>query len=80
MLSIEQMMAEIKSGNSVIESLSQEELTILQNFCFWGANAILTAGAQDKKPMIEIILNAMRNGVALGLRIKVKDGKIEKKG
>jgi hypothetical protein len=73
-------MAEIKSGNNAIESLSQDELAVIQNFCFLGASAILTAGVQEKKPMIEIILNAMRNGIALGLRIKIKEGKIEKKG
>jgi len=45
-------------------------------YCSLVTDALLRAGAQRKAPVNEVVVNAYKNGIALGLRLTVADGEI----
>jgi len=79
MLNLNQMMAAQKYGGDLINSLVQDEMTILQNYCLMSAQALITSGATQKRGVTDITLNAFRNGMAFGLATAVQQGVLKER-
>jgi hypothetical protein len=80
MLNLDQLMAAQKAGNTLIESLSPDELLLLQNYCLLTAKTMIVTGSQNGRGVTDITVNVLRNGIALGLATDIKDKKLNNRG
>jgi len=76
MIDLKEMIKRQQNGAMLIESLQTDEKAILQHFCSLSAEGLLDLGKQRNAPVNEIIINAMRNGIALGLQLMVENGEV----
>jgi len=77
MIDLKEMIQRQQNGAMLIENLQADEKAILQHFCSLSAEGLLQLGEQRKAPVNEIVLNAMRNGIALGLQLIVENGEVK---
>jgi hypothetical protein len=57
-------------------TLGHDEEVVLQNYCLAAAQAVTKAGMAAQQTTNNIILNAFRTGMALGLGIDVAANKV----
>jgi len=77
LIDLKEMIKRQQNGAMLIESLQTDEKAILQHFCSLSAEGLLDLGKQRNAPVNEIIINAMRNGIALGLQLMVENGEVK---
>lgn len=77
MIDLKEMIQRQQNGAMLIENLQPDEKAILQHFCSLSAEGLLDLGKQRQAPVNEIIINAMRNGIALGLQLIVENGEVK---
>jgi len=77
MIDLNEMIKRQQNGSALIEQLDTDEKEILQHFCSLAAEGLLELGANRKASMNEIIINAMKNGIALGLQLMVENGEVK---
>jgi len=77
MIDLNEMIKRQQNGGALIENLNQDEKAILQHFCSLSAEGLLDLGKQRNAPVNEIIVNAMKNGLALGLQLMIEDGEVK---
>jgi len=65
-----------EEGQKDIDSLEGDEKDILQHYCSLGTEALLRLGAQRKAPVDQVVINAFRTGIALGLKLQVTAGEV----
>ena len=63
-------------GLQDIDSLVDDEKTVLKHYCSLATEALLRLGAQKKAPVDEVVINAYRNGIALGLHLELTAGEV----
>ena len=76
MIDFEEMKRRQKEGLREIDSLQEEERDILKHYCSLSTEALLSLGVQRKAPVDEVVINALRNGIALGLCLTVAEGEL----
>lgn len=76
MLDLNALVANSKKGDHLLTTLSHDEMVIIQNYSLMSVQAIIKAGVGAHQKTNDIVLNAYRNGLALGLRLKIENGKI----
>lgn len=77
MIDLNEMIKRQQNGSMLIENLNQDEKAILQHFCSLSAEGLLQLGAERKAPVNEIVINAMKNGMALGLQLMIENGEVK---
>ena len=65
-----------EEGQRDIDSLEGDERDILKHFCSLSTEALLRLGVQRKAPVDEVVINAFKNGIALGLRLSITNGEV----
>jgi len=76
MIDFEEMKQHQEEGQRDIDSLQNDERDILRHYCSLGTEAILRLGVQRKAPVDEVVINAFRSGIALGLHLQVTAGEV----
>ena len=65
-----------QAGETLLTGITEDEKTILSSYCWLAGRDLLKAGAQRQAPVDEVVMNAFRNGIALGLCLKVTNHQI----
>lgn len=76
MIDFNEMKQRQEAGQQDIDSLIDDEKTVLKHYCSLAAEALLRLGAQKKSPVDHVVVNAFRLGIALGLHLTVADGEV----
>ncbi|OIP27576.1 MAG: hypothetical protein AUK00_01700 [Dehalococcoidia bacterium CG2_30_46_9] len=76
MIDFEEMKCRHQEGVKQVDSLKKDEGTVLMRYCSLVTAALLRTGAQRNAPVNEVVVNACKNGIALGLRLTVAGGEI----
>jgi len=77
MIDFENMKQRQEVGQQDIDSLIDDEKTVLKHYCSLAAEALLRLGAQKKSPVDLVVVNAFRLGIALGLHLTVAGGEVQ---
>lgn len=77
MIDLNEMVQRQQYGAELLNQLQEDEKTILQHYCSMSAEALLQVGADRKAPVNEVIINAMKNGIALGLKLNIQNGEVK---
>ena len=65
-----------EEGQRDIDSLEGDERDILKHFCSLSTEALLRLGVQRKAPVDQVVINAFRAGIALGLKLSIINGEV----
>jgi len=76
-IDLQDMIQRQQNGAALIEHLNPDEKAILKHFCSVSAEGLLKLGQSRKAPVNEILINAMRNGIALGLQLMIENGEVK---
>lgn len=76
MIDFEEMKRRQEEGLKQVDSLEGDEKTVLMHYCNLTTEALLRVGVQRKAPVNEVVVNALKNGIALGLRLIVAEGEV----
>lgn len=77
MIDFEDMTRRQKEGSNLIDSLQEDELTVLQHYCSLSTEALIKMGKQKQSSTDQMVINALRCGIALGLRLQIVNGEIQ---
>ncbi|MBU1067195.1 hypothetical protein KKE60_05380 [Patescibacteria group bacterium] len=77
MIDFDDMKRRQEEGLKLVDSLQEDELMILRHYCSLSTEALIKMGAQRKSSTDQVVINALKNGIALGLRLQVVDGEIQ---
>jgi len=77
MIDFEDMKQRQEVGQQDIDSLIDDEKTVLKHYCSLATEALLRLGAQKKSPVDQVVVNAFKNGIALGLRLSITNGEVQ---
>ena len=77
MIDLKDMIQRQQNGAMLIENLQPDEKEILQHYCSLSAQGLLDMGKQRGATINEIIINAMRNGIALGLQLMIENREVK---
>lgn len=79
MLGYQQLVEAQVKGEAQLSKLTGDERTIMQGYADSAADGLLQLGARQKASVNDIVLNAFRNGVALGTQIAIVNGIVERR-
>ena len=79
MLDLNQLIAKQNEGNHLLSALTEDETVILQNYGYLCMDAVIKEGAKRSDSVDNLILNAYRNGVCLGLGLQIVNGCIQER-
>ena len=65
------------AGDKLLGTLTHDDMVIMQNYCLLSAQGLLKAGHGANQSTTNIVLNAYRNGICLGLGLKVSSGQVQ---
>lgn len=68
-----------EEGLKDIESLEGQETEVLQHYCSLATEALLRLGVQKKAPVDQVVINAYKNGIALGLTLIITNGEVRER-
>jgi len=77
MIDFDEMKQRQEVGQQDIDSLIDDEKTVLKHYCSLAAEALLKLGSQKKSPVDQVVVNAFRLGIALGLHLTVAGGEVK---
>ncbi len=77
MIDFEDMKQRQEVGQQDIDSLIDDEKTVLKHYCSLATEALLRLGAQKKAPVDQVVINSFRTGIALGLRLSITNGEVQ---
>lgn len=79
MLNLQQLIEAQKTGSQAIDTLTEDEKIILQYYAQVAAEGLISLGHQHQATQNEVVMNAFRSGVGLGLRVSISGGKLSNK-
>ena len=77
MIDFQEMTRRQQEGLKQIDTLQGDESDILKHYCSLATEALLKLGVRRKAPVDEVVLNAYKNGIALGLKLQIKGGELK---
>ena len=77
MIDFNEMKQRQEEGQQAIDSLIDDEKTVLKHYCSLATEALLRLGAQKKAPVDQVVINSFRTGIALGLRLSITNGEVQ---
>ena len=77
MIDFEEMKQRQEAGQQDLDSLVDDEKTVLRHYCSLATEALLRLGAQKKAPVDQVVINSFRTGIALGLRLSITNGEVQ---
>ena len=79
MIDFNEMTACQKAGLELVDTLQGDEKAILQHYLSLNTEALLRMASQAKKPFDEVVINALKNGIALGLKLEIINAEVRSK-
>ena len=76
MIDFEEMKRCQEEGQRDIDSLQEDEKMVLQHYCSLETEVLLKMGTQRKAPFDQVVINSLKMGIALGLRLQVIQGEV----
>lgn len=76
MIDFEEMKRCQEEGQRDIDSLQEDEKMVLQHYCSLATEMLLKMGTQRKAPVDQVVINSLKMGIALGLRLQVTQGEV----
>lgn len=76
MIDFDDMKQRQEVGQQDIDSLIEDEKTVLKHYCSLATEALLRLGSQKKSPVDQVVINSFRLGIALGLHLEVIAGEV----
>ncbi len=77
MIDANDMVQRQQKGMEQLLTLEDLERDVLQHYCSYGAEAMMKMAARDKVPVGKLVINALRNGIALGLQLTITRGEVQ---
>ena len=77
MIDFDEMKQRQEEGQQAIDSLIDDEKTVLKHYCSLATEALLRLGAQKKAPVDQVVINSFKSGIALGLRLSIAGGEVQ---
>ncbi len=77
MIDLNEMAALSQRGVQKVEALTGIEKDLLKNFCSVATEALMQMAVQRHAPVDEIVVNAFKNGIALGLELSIVNGEVK---
>ena len=77
MIDFEDMKRRQEEGLKLVDSLQEDELMVLRHYCSLSTEALMQLGSQRKSSTDQVVINALKNGIALGLCLQVSKGEIQ---
>lgn len=77
MIDYQEMLKRQQQGIIILESLQKDEKEIIKHYCSLAADAVLELSRSRKAPISESIINAYKNGLALGLQLNIDNGEVK---
>ena len=77
MIDYKEMLKRQQQGIALLESLQEDEKEIIKLYCSLSADAVLELGQSRKAPIAETLVNAYKNGLALGLQLMIENGEVK---
>ena len=76
MIDFEEMKRRQSEGVNLIDTLQDSELVVLQHYCSLSTEAIMVMGKERTAPTNQMIINALKAGIGLGLKLEIKNGEL----
>ena len=77
MIDFEDMKRRQEEGLNLVDSLQKDESMVLRHYCSLATEALMKMGAQRQSSTDQVEINALKNGIALGLRLQVTKGELQ---
>ncbi len=77
MIDFEEMKQRQEMGQQDIDSLVDDEKTVLRHYCSLATEALLRMGTQRGAPVDQVVINSFKTGIALGLRLSITGGEVQ---
>jgi hypothetical protein len=77
LIDLKEMIQRQQLGVQLIEQLVPDEKAVLQHYCSMAAEGLIDLAKKRNAPTNELVINAMKNGVALGLLLIFEDGQVK---
>jgi len=77
MIDFDDMRRQQEEGLKLVDSLQEDESMVLRHYCSLATEALMKMGAQRQSPVDQVVINALKNGIALGLRLQVTEGEVQ---
>jgi len=77
MLTFNGIQKEHQAGMGQLEALAGDELDAIRHYSNMVAKSLFKQGIDTNVPVVNMILNGVRAGIALGLRISIEGGEVE---
>ena len=77
MIDFDDMRRQQEEGLKLVDSLQEDESMVLRHYCSLATEALMKMGAQRQSPVDQVVINALKNGIALGLRLQVAEGEVQ---
>lgn len=65
-----------QDGLKIIDTLAGDELIVLQHYCSIATEQLVKIGLERDAALNDMIINAYKYGIGLGLRLKVENGQV----
>ena len=76
MIDFDAMKSQHLEGIRLVDSLEEIESSVLEHYCSLATEVILMAGKQKGTQVDQLVINSLKNGIALGLRLEVIKGEV----
>ena len=77
MIDFDEMNRRHQEGLTQVDSLEGDEKTVLMHYCSLATEVLMRLAAHRKAPVNELAVNAYKNGIALGLRLRITQGEVQ---
>ena len=77
MIDYQEMLKRQQQGLALIETLDEDEKAIIKHYCSLSAEAVMQMAKSREAPMDEAVVNAFKNGLALGLQLMIEKGEVK---
>ena len=77
MIDFDDMKRRQEEGSNLVDSLEEDESMVLRHYCSLATEALIKMGVQRESSTDQVVINALKNGIALGLRLQVSKGELQ---
>ncbi len=76
MIDFDDMKRRQEEGLNLVDTLQEDELIVLRHYCSLSTEALIKMGAQRQSSTDQVVINALKGGIALGLRLQITNGEL----
>ena len=77
MIDFDDMQRRQLEGFKQVDSLQGDELAVLQHYCSLATEELVKVTDKSFIPKDQLVINALKYGIAMGLRLQITEGEIQ---